>query len=64
LMLVYGIDDESAFNLLRRLSQERNVRLRSLAERITEDFRAAAPGMISQSAFDQLLLTAHLRTRR
>jgi ANTAR domain/PAS fold len=64
LMLVYGIDDEAAFNVLRRLSQESNVRLRSLAETITEDFRAAAPGMISRSAFDQLLLTAHLRAGR
>ncbi|OBF81355.1 antitermination regulator [Mycobacterium sp. 852002-51163_SCH5372311] len=64
LMLIYGIDDESAFNLLRRLSQETNVRLRPLAEQIAEDFRAAGPGTISRSAFDQLLLTAHLRARR
>jgi ANTAR domain/PAS fold len=64
LMLVYGIDDQSAFNVLKRLSQETNVRLRPLAEQIAEDFRAAGQGMISQSAFDQLLLTAHLRVAR
>ncbi|OBA80178.1 antitermination regulator [Mycobacterium sp. 1164966.3] len=64
LMLIYGIDDESAFNVLKRLSQETNVRLRPLAEQIAEDFRAAGPGTISQSAFDHLLVTAHLRARR
>lgn len=64
LMLIYGIDEESAFNLLRRLSQETNVRLRPLAEQIAEDFRAVGADHISQSAFDQLLLTAHLRARR
>jgi len=64
LMLIYGIDDESAFNLLRRLSQETNVRLRPLAEQIVEDFRAAGPDIVSGCAFDQLLLTAHLRVRQ
>lgn len=61
LMLIYGISDESAFNLLKWLSQEANIKLRLLAEQIAEDFRAVGPNVISQSEFDQLLLTAHLR---
>jgi fructose-specific component phosphotransferase system IIB-like protein len=64
LMLIYGIDDDAAFNLLKWLSQEANVKLRLLAEQISEDFRAAGPGVSSQSEFDQLLLTARLRVGR
>ncbi|MBO0880494.1 MAG: ANTAR domain-containing protein [Mycobacterium sp.] len=62
LMLVYDIDDQAAFNLLRWLSQENNIKLRLVAEQIATDFRAAAPEHITTRAvFDQLLLTAHLR---
>ena len=61
LMLIYGIDEGPAFDLLKWLSQEANVKLRLLAERICEDFRGAGPGLFSQSEFDHLLLTARLR---
>jgi PAS domain S-box-containing protein len=61
LMLVYGIGDEAAFNLLKWLSQEANVKLRLLAEQICEDFRAIGPTIAPQSEFDQLLMTARLR---
>jgi PAS domain S-box-containing protein len=61
LMLVYGIGDGAAFNLLRWLSQEANVKLRLLAEQICEDFRSAGPNLTSQSEFDHLLLTARER---
>jgi hypothetical protein len=64
LMLIYGISDDSAFNLLKWLSQDANVKLRPLAEQIAQDFCAAGPSTISRSEFDQLLLTAHLRVRR
>jgi PAS domain S-box-containing protein len=65
LMLVYDIDDHAAFNLLRWLSQENNIKLRLLAEQIAIDFRAAAPDRItSRAVFDQLLLTAYLRVAR
>ena len=39
LMLIYGIGESAAFDLLRWLSQETNVKLRPLAEQIAEDFR-------------------------
>jgi PAS domain S-box-containing protein len=64
LMLIYGIDDDAAFNLLRWLSQEANIKLRLLAEQVSEDFRNTGPGIIAQSEFDQLLLTARLRVGR
>lgn len=64
LMLIYGIDDAAAFNLLKWLSQEANVKLRRLAEQIVEDFRHAGPTLTSQSEFDHLLLTASLRVGR
>jgi PAS domain S-box-containing protein len=64
LMLIYGINDAAAFELLKWVSQQENVKLRPLAERICEDFRGAAPSLMSQSDFDHLLLTAHHRVGR
>jgi PAS domain S-box-containing protein len=64
LMLVYGIGDTAAFELLKWLSQEANVKLRPLAERICEDFRSTGRGPMSQPDFDHLLLTAHQRVGR
>jgi fructose-specific component phosphotransferase system IIB-like protein len=64
LMLIYGIGESAAFELLKWLSQEANVKLRPLAERICEDFRSKGPGLASQSEFDHLLLTAHQRVGR
>ena len=64
LMLIYGIDENAAFDLLKWLSQEHNVKLRPLAERICTDFRNAGPTLTSQSEFDHLLLTTHERVGR
>jgi hypothetical protein len=58
LMLVYGLDNDAAFDLLRWRSQSSNVKLRRLAEKIVEDFRAVRDdGITSRSAFDHALLT-------
>ena len=59
LMLIYDINDDAAFNLLKWLSQEANVKLRLLAEQISEDFRSAGLALNSKSEFDHLLLAAH-----
>lgn len=64
LMLIYGLSEGPAFDLLKWLSQEHNIKLRPLAERICADFRTAGPGLLSQSEFDHLLLTAHQRVGR
>ncbi|GAA4542529.1 PAS and ANTAR domain-containing protein [Mycobacterium paraffinicum] len=61
LMLIYGISDSAAFELLKWLSQEANIKLRPLAEQIAEDFRGARLRLGAQSEFDHLLLTAHQR---
>ena len=44
LMLIYGIDEDGAFDLLRWLSQEANVKLRLLAEQISRGFPQQWPG--------------------
>ena len=41
LMLVYGLDEDAAFDLLRWRSQSGNVKLRRLAEIVLESFRNA-----------------------
>ena len=61
LMLIYGISDSAAFDLLKWLSQEANIKLRPLAEQIGEDFRGAGLRLDAQSEFDHLLMTAHQR---
>ena len=62
LMLVYRIDDSAAFDLLKWLSQENNVKVQLLARQVTRDFAAVGETAVtSRTTFDQLLLTAHLR---
>jgi anti-anti-sigma regulatory factor len=46
LMLIYGVDDEAAFTLLKQSSQRRNVRLRTLAARVVD---AASDGLDSDA---------------
>ncbi|MDT5167611.1 MAG: hypothetical protein QOD02_926 [Mycobacterium sp.] len=63
LMLVYGIDEPTAFNLLKWRSQQANVKLRPLAEQVANDFLELSGGetLPPRSAYDNALLTAHLR---
>jgi ANTAR domain/PAS fold len=63
LMVVYRIDADSAFELLKWRSQEANVKLRLLAEQITTDFLGLTYGesLPPRETYDRLLLTAHLR---
>jgi PAS domain S-box-containing protein len=63
LMLIYRINADSAFELLKWRSQETNVKLRVLAEQIVKDFLGARYGeeLPARAVCDKLLLTAHLR---
>jgi hypothetical protein len=63
LMLVYRINAEAAFDLLKWRSQATNVKLRAIAEQIVEDFLGLAYSDVlpARSSYDQLLLTAHER---
>ncbi len=63
LMLIYRIDADAAFDLLRWRSQETNTKLRPLAEQIATEIAALDYGDVlpDRVVFDRLLLTAHLR---
>jgi hypothetical protein len=63
LMLIYGMDEAAAFELLKWRSQETNVKLRVLAAQVANDFVvvSASKELPPRSAYDKLLLTAHLR---
>jgi len=63
LMLIYGVDENAAFDLLKWLSQEANVKLRLLAEQICADFRSVGASVLPRAEFDQLLVTARSRVR-
>src|ERR1700741_2649468 len=64
LMLIYGINENAAFNLLKWLSQEANVKLRPLAEQIADDFRGAGLALNPKPEFAPLRLPAHQPARR
>ena len=63
LMVVYGINETTAFDLLKWRSQENNVKLRPLAQQIVTEFLAIAQKQVHplRSAYDNIILTAHLR---
>jgi fructose-specific component phosphotransferase system IIB-like protein len=63
LMLLYRINADSAFELLKWRSQETNTKLRALAEQIVKDFLELQYDEVlpSRIVYDRLLLTAHLR---
>ena len=64
LMLVYGIDASTAFEILKWRSQEGNVKIRVLADQLAEDFLGLNGGQAltaTRSDFDKILLTAHER---
>lgn len=66
LMVIYGIDEPTAFELLRWRSQEHNVKLRPLALQIVTEFLALSRRDVHplRSAYDDIVLTAHLRIGR
>jgi fructose-specific component phosphotransferase system IIB-like protein len=63
LMLIYRINADSAFELLKWRSQETNVKLRILAEQIAKDFLDLRYDEVlpARAVYDRLLLTAHFR---
>ncbi len=65
LMVIYGIDETTAFSLLTWRSQENNVKLRPLARQIVGEFLALSRRDVHplRSAYDDIVLTAHLRIR-
>ena len=65
LMLIYRINADSAFELLKWRSQETNTKLRVLAEQIAKDFLDLTydEALPARSVYDRLLLTAHYRVQ-
>lgn len=64
LMLIYRLDADQAFSVLRECSQHGNVKLRLLARQIVADFCALPRingALAAPDAYTQLLRTAHLR---
>ena len=64
LILLYGLDEESAFAMLRWRSQNANVKLRALAKQLVSDFRALScngDALPSRSAYDKALMSVHQR---
>jgi hypothetical protein len=63
LMLIYRIDADAAFELLKWRSQMTNTKLRALSERVAADFLAmdSQTSLSRRPEHDDVLLTAHLR---
>lgn len=63
IMFVYGIDAEDAFAVLRKQSQDHNVKIRLLAEQVTKDLLelSRTTRLLQQPASSDLIGTAHER---
>jgi|RhiMethySRZTD1v2_1073278.scaffolds.fasta_scaffold1645471_1 ANTAR domain-containing protein len=62
LMVVYNIDADAAFELLKWRSQQTNTKLRALAEQLMTDFPSLQWGQDGmRSKFDQLFMEAGVR---
>jgi PAS domain S-box-containing protein len=63
LMMTYGIDAPTAFELLKWRSQQNNAKLRVLAEQLVTDFAALGglAALAPRATYDNLLMTAHER---
>ena len=63
LILVYGVDEDAAFEMLRWRSQSTNTKLRTLAEQLVADYRALCNGkaLPSRSVYDEALMSVHER---
>jgi 3-methyladenine DNA glycosylase AlkC len=66
LILLYGVDEEAAFDMLRARSQHANIKLRALAERLVFDYRALSNGEVlkPRSVYEKTLTTVHQRITR
>ena len=51
LIVLYGVNDQTAFDTLRRHSQNTNIKLRALAEQLVSDYRALSNGEALPSAW-------------
>ncbi|WP_328402776.1 PAS and ANTAR domain-containing protein [Nocardia sp. NBC_00403] len=61
LMLVYGVNADQAFGVLRWRSQETNVKLRTVAERVVAELpKVAVDDVKLRTRLDHILLTVHL----
>ncbi|WP_293004529.1 PAS and ANTAR domain-containing protein [Mycobacterium sp.] len=57
LAVVYGLEDDAAFELLKWLSQRSNTKLRAIAQRLVEQFRAlSAPVLPARNVYDEVLM--------
>ncbi len=63
LILVYGVDEDAAFEMLRWRSQSTNTKLRTLAEQLVADYRALCNGeaLPSRAVYDNALMSVHER---
>ncbi|MDO3646978.1 PAS and ANTAR domain-containing protein [Nocardia mangyaensis] len=61
LMVAYGVNADQAFRVLRWRSQETNVKLRTIAERVVAELpRVSGNEVKLRTRLDHVLLTAHL----
>jgi PAS domain S-box-containing protein len=63
LSLVYDIDEDAAFAVLKARSQHTNCKLRALALQLIADFRSVG-GDARRATYDSLLLTVHERVAK
>jgi hypothetical protein len=63
LMVIYRMDADRAFEILRWRSRQTNVKLRLIADQVCEELRALEPAACIADAANHILMTAHLRVK-
>ena len=58
LISLYGVDEQTAFDTLRRHSQNTNIKLRALAEQLVSNYRALSNGDGNPRSLDVVSLSA------
>ena len=63
LILVYGVDEDGAFEMLRWRSQSTNTKLRTLAGQLVADYRSLCNGeaLPSRAVYDNALMSVQER---
>ena len=63
LMLLHSLDADAAFELLKWRSQDRNVKLRVLAEQVVSEFRRLSTAVpLPRDVYDRCFMSVHERS--
>lgn len=66
MMAIYGLDSDTAFEIIRSRSQTTNTKVHALAQQLVTEFAAlgGALGAHSRAGYDHVFITCHKRVTK